>query len=137
MHYLQLIQNKVLSRNLSQLTLAAVHCFESTENHAKHCFKNEWTLCTIKVMRWEKYLAKTEAKEVGNKNVTSKRISLHCACLVFFAKRESLTDLLCHFANRFNSKQNTTKVFVIFLWRVIFIQVSIKPLKNIQICILI
>ena len=71
--------------------------------------------CTVvKVMRSKKYLAKTQAKEVRNNNATSKRISTHCACLVFFAKRESLTDLLCHFANRFNSKQNTAKDFVIF-----------------------
>ena len=44
MHDLKLIQNKILSRNLSQLTLAEVPCFESTEDRAQHCFKNEWTL---------------------------------------------------------------------------------------------
>jgi hypothetical protein len=41
----QLIQNKVeLPRNLSQLPLPEVLCFESTENCAQHCFKNEYTL---------------------------------------------------------------------------------------------
>ena len=43
-----------------------------------------------------------------------------------------------YFTNRFNSKkQNTTKVCVILLRQAIFIQVSIKTLKNIQVCILI
>ena len=98
-----------------------------------HCFKNEWTLCTVKVMGSKEYLAKTQAKEVRNKNATSKRISPHCACRVFFAKRESLTDLLCHFANRFNSKQNTTKVFVFFYGEQFsFIQVSIGLLTSLK-----
>ena len=45
MYDFQLIQNKVaLSGNLSQLTLAEVPCFESTEDREQHCYKNEWTL---------------------------------------------------------------------------------------------
>ena len=47
MHDLQLIQNKVLSRNLSQLTFTEVPCFESTEDRAQHRFKNEWTLACV------------------------------------------------------------------------------------------
>ena len=42
MQDLQLIENKVLSRNLPQLTLADIPCFESTEDCAQKCFKNEW-----------------------------------------------------------------------------------------------
>ena len=108
----------------------SVPCFESTENRAQHCFKIEQTSCTVKVTRSKKHLAKTQAQEVCNKNDTPERIPPHCACLVFFAKSESLTDLLCHFANRFNSKQNTTKVFVIFFMESNF-HSSKQLLKNI------
>ena len=41
------IQKKVLSQKLSrkpQLTSAEVPCFESNEDRAQHCLKDEWTL---------------------------------------------------------------------------------------------
>ena len=47
MNDLQLIQSKLLSRNLSQLTLTEVPCFESTVDLSQHCIKNEWTLACI------------------------------------------------------------------------------------------
>ena len=39
LHDLHFSQNKVLSRNLPQLTLAKVPCFDTTEYRAQHCFK--------------------------------------------------------------------------------------------------
>ena len=49
MHDFQFGQNKVLSRNLRQLTLAEVPCFDSTEYRVLHFFKSEWTLVPISV----------------------------------------------------------------------------------------
>ena len=61
MHDLQLIQDKVvLSRNISQLTLAEVPCFESTENCTQHCFKNEWTLDIV----LDRFQSKMKARKI-------------------------------------------------------------------------